>query len=145
MNHIKKHIIWLESQEFKNEYGGVEYLVDIHTQTLGENTTTHNGVTTFPNHIGRFGADCHDLDSRFTDSLIDTYTYPFYPPLLEPANTDYSTIDSKIALELRLPPKMVGGGGRISSCLCVIAYQVALHCNNFLSDAIYTHAHMMIS
>ncbi|WP_158659418.1 DUF2972 domain-containing protein [Helicobacter trogontum] len=111
MNHIKKHIIWLESQEFKNEYGGVEYLVDIHTQTLGENTTTHNGVTTFPNHIGRFGADCHDLDSRFTDSLIDTYTYPFYPPLLEPANTDYSTIDSKIALELRLPPKMVGGGG----------------------------------
>ena len=37
IKNLKKHIAWLESQSFKNRYGGVGYVADIHAK----NSTQH--------------------------------------------------------------------------------------------------------
>lgn len=51
---------------------------------------------------------CNEESSGLESNASSTPTYKdsyqFYPPLLQPESIDYSTIDSKIALELRLPP-----------------------------------------
>lgn len=57
MKNLKKHITWLESKEFQNEYGNVKDLANFHTKTLGADTITpqsnamHNDIITPPPHL----------------------------------------------------------------------------------------------
>ena len=102
IKNLKKHIAWLESQSFKNRYGGVGYLADIHVKTINGDIKaqcggTHRDAIAPSSYIDFCHAHNNNINTHEDDKQ-------FYPPLLNPEEVNYEDICADLALELRLPP-----------------------------------------
>lgn len=95
VKNLKKHIEWLESETFKSQYGGVEYLMGVHVKTIDGDVMAQCSVT----HHDATATLLH-TDSR----RMHEKNRQFYPPLLNPEEVDYESICVDLTLELRLPP-----------------------------------------
>ena len=110
IKNLKKHITWLESDIFKNQYGGIENLENISKNTIGATSFSIQEDSKINTFTPLCQTQCNEESSGLESNASSTRTYKdsyqFYPPLLQPESIDYSTIDPKIALELHLPPKV---------------------------------------
>lgn len=112
IKNIKKHIEWLESDIFKNQYGKIENFKNLSKNIIGatnvsiQNSNQSDNIVASPPPIciNAYSHNSVKYSTHLTqnNTELDAIINP-YPPLFNPTTIGYQEIGAKMAWELNLP------------------------------------------
>ncbi len=110
-DNLKAHIEWVTSESFSKEYGNIKDIIKNNElikslESSQDNITPPPPLNTSNKTIDEINNQINTIKTKLPFSKI-AINGQIYPPLLNPKDIDYDKIDWQIALELRLPTKIL--------------------------------------